>query len=171
MILNKKTKKKRLFKAKISGGLKVLYIISALVLIILILIVWGLVSSRNIKINEYKIAYANLPQVFDGYKIVQLSDYHKGTYKNDNDELIEKVEQLNPDIILLTGDIIDEKSKDIDGISALCKNLVKISEVIWVKGNHFYKADEKIATSLEDTLIDMGVIILENDYHIIEIKG
>ncbi|MDE6242781.1 MAG: hypothetical protein K2M14_02095, partial [Muribaculaceae bacterium] len=75
--------------------------------------IWG---RRNIDIEEITISSERLPASFKGYKIVQFSDAHVGTWGNDTTfihEIVEKINALNPDIIVFTGDIVNRKTDEI----------------------------------------------------------
>ena len=106
-------KKRRLFKSGKRKEQKVLIIAIGIISVLLVLFAVGVATSLKIKTRSYIIEYANLPKKFDGYKIAQLTDYHKGAYGNGNETLISAVEAAGPDIIVFTGDLIDKNSKDI----------------------------------------------------------
>ncbi len=90
----------------------------------------------HISENLLKVPY--LPSSLNGLKIVQLTDLH---YKQDKDErllstVIEKVNQLNPDLILLTGDYVDH---DTSGIDPMLEHLTKLKPkhgILACMGNH-----------------------------------
>ncbi|MCK5128457.1 MAG: metallophosphoesterase [Clostridiales bacterium] len=145
-----------------------LYIIIVLFIISIVLFVWGLLASRELVVRNYTIEYANLPAIFDGYKIIQITDYHNGIYQNDNEVLVNKISEQDPDIILMTGDMIDRKSSEIENIVSLCEELKDTAPIIWVKGNNYYKADPQLAEELSRTLNDMGIIVLSNNCYNIE---
>lgn len=158
---------KPLLRVRKRRGNKV-YVIIGIVAFIIAIILLGLVTSTKLVVKDFKIEYENLPKSFDGYKIVQLTDYHKRVYANSNDTLIEKIAPLEPDMILLSGDIIDRTSKDVDNILSLCEKLVDVAPVIWIKGNHFYKSDKDLTAELDTRLPEMGVNLLVNS--LLEVK-
>lgn len=69
-------------------------------------------------------------------RIVQISDLHNARYGKDNKKLIDRVEKLNPDIILYTGDIIDSKKDKEDEVVNLCEKLSKVAPSYYVYGNN-----------------------------------
>jgi predicted MPP superfamily phosphohydrolase len=165
------SKKRKLFKSERRKEQKILLIAVAVIVLILVYIVVGIATSLKIKTSTYVIEYGNLPVNFDGYKIVQITDYHKGVYGNENKALVDGIRALEPDIIVMTGDIIDKSSDDIENITDLCQSLCGIAPVLWIRGNHFYKADEALAEELEGVLEEMGVISLVNECYIVSRDG
>lgn len=97
------------------------------------------------------------------YRIVQISDLHNTTFGKNNKRLLEKISALNPDIIVITGDIIDSNHTNIDVAITFAKNALKICPVYYVNGNHevWLSSDKK--TELEERLGESGVTILTND--------
>lgn len=71
------------------------------------------IAPNNIKTNEYKIKVDNLPDNFDGFKIVQISDILYGTNYNEENlkKLVNTINENNPDIVVLTGDLINKNNK------------------------------------------------------------
>ncbi len=156
-------KKKKLFKSEKRKVSISLFIVIGILVAIIAVFVLGILSSRQLVTKNFIIEYGNLPQSFDGYKIVQVTDYHLGVYANSNTELVAEIKKAQPDIIVMTGDFIDSSSKNIDNISELAESLRSITAVLWIKGNHFYKCDEKVAASLQDKMDSLDVISLTNE--------
>jgi len=171
IILKNVKKRRRLFKSDKRKEQKILLIAVGVIVAFIALFVVGITTSLKLKTRSYVIEYANLPKNFDGYRIAQITDYHKGIYGNGNKALIDEMALLEPDIIVFTGDIIDANSKDIINIVDLCEKLTEIAQVLWIRGNHFYKTDENLANELESKLDDMGVISLVNECHTISRDG
>ncbi len=69
-------------------------------------------------------------------RVIQISDLHHCSYGRDNAKLIDRVEKLNPDLILYTGDIVDAGSKNNDRVISLCKNLSKVAPSYYIYGNN-----------------------------------
>ncbi|MDE6287824.1 MAG: metallophosphoesterase, partial [Muribaculaceae bacterium] len=78
---------------------------------------WGALFNRyNIDVNEVEVEIPALPAAFDGYRIVQLSDIHTGSFSGDTtflDRVVEKVNSLRPDVIVFTGDIVNRHSAEL----------------------------------------------------------
>ena len=105
--------------------------------------------------------YDDLPVSFNGYRIVQLSDIHAGQFGSGQAELIEAVENANPHIIVITGDMIDG-AEDLDIVEPLIKALPAIAPVYYVTGNHEWASGA--LPQLLDMLEDGGIAVLQNEY-------
>lgn len=133
--------------------------------IILILLIY---ENFTMKITNKSIIDKNIPSEFNGYRILQISDfYNKNFHKKDY--FIKKVGKTNPDIIFITGDIINSRNPNYDIVEKMLINIVKIAPVYYVTGNHesrledfpsFFKKMEKI-----------GINILNDDFKIIKRKN
>ena len=106
-----------------------------------------------------------MPQGFDGFKIVQLSDLHGAQFGKGNERLIKKVKAQKPDIIVLTGDFLDSKTGAADN-AQLIEALPLIAPTYFVSGNHDVVSEE--FDEFCSMLIDSGVIILEGEYTLIQ---
>lgn len=121
--------------------------------------IWG--SNNWIQTTEYTISSEKLPAAFDGKKIVQVSDLHNATFGDKQKTLIEKVQKEQPDVIFITGDLVDSNRYDLEPALILVDALVQISDVYFVTGNHeiaVNKLDE-----IKQALADRGVVFLENE--------
>ncbi|HEX2926375.1 MAG TPA: metallophosphoesterase, partial [Ruminiclostridium sp.] len=116
--------------------------------------------SINIEVSRYTVESNRLPQDFDRFKILQISDFHNGTFYGGAEALIKKVKGEKPDIIVNTGDIIDETSDNSSKVIKLAEELVSIAPVYSVTGNHdkwFNGFD-----FMQKTLRNKGITLLEN---------
>ena len=126
------------------------------------------IGTSGIFINEYKVVNKNLSNDFYGLKIVHISDLHYGRTinKKELNELVKKINLTKPDIVVLTGDLIDKDTnltdKDIKIISdAFNKIDVTIGKYA-IKGNHDYKFKKW------DILIEnSGFVNLNDKYELI----
>jgi hypothetical protein len=99
---------------------------------------WG---RFNTTVRRELISFENLPSKFDGLRIVQLSDFHLGSLLNHSsfvDEVIEKVNSLNPDLILFTGDMVNNVSEELDKFVEKLGKLKSRLGNFSVLGNHDY---------------------------------
>lgn len=130
-----------------------------------------LLSRYGLRVTRFDIASDRLPGSFDGYRIVQLSDLHGSRFGPDNSRLIEKVAAEKPDMIVLTGDFLDEGKVggELPEVAALCEALVAIAPVYFVSGNHDWASGgiEELAAVLSDA----GVTYLHNEYLTVERGG
>ncbi|MDE6118857.1 MAG: metallophosphoesterase, partial [Muribaculaceae bacterium] len=141
---------------------------------------WGaLVNRFRIQVREVNIEMTGLPDSFDGYRIAQLSDLHVGTYGNDTTfihDLVEKVNSLNPNLIVFTGDIVNRTTSELVPFVRPFSRLNAPDGVISILGNHDYgdyynwpsqNAKEQNLEWLMDLQIEMGWELLTNSSTVI----
>ncbi len=110
-------------------------------------------TSTKLEVNDYTYTSTKLPKEFDGYKIVQLSDLHHKNFGKNQSELIELIKEQEPDLILLTGDIVDEDHTDMTPIEDLFKGLEGVAPIYCVTGNH--ELDPKASRNYGQLLVLM----------------
>lgn len=107
-----------------------------------VMILWGaLVTRYSLQVKEVTVKIDNLPEAFDGYRIVQISDMHVGSYGNDDTfirKLVERVNSLKPDLILFTGDIVNRHSDEIRPFTEALSGFNGSDGQLAVLGNHDY---------------------------------
>ena len=130
------------------------------VLVILCLGIWTLWGNNALEVNEYEIVSDRIPQGFDGFRIAQVSDLHNAEFGEENWKLIKMLSQTDPDIIVLTGDLIDSRQTDLDVALEFAWQAGKIARVYYVSGNHEARVPEY--EDLKIGLVKAGVVILEN---------
>lgn len=128
------------------------------------------VEANSLQITEYTITSPKIPEEFEGFKILQLSDLHSKEFGRGNIRLIEQIKAQNPDIIVATGDMLNSGKDNGQVFYNLAKELVKEFKLYYIKGNHEqiaeFKAEEAGSgwfDSYMDELRNLGVIILDND--------
>ncbi len=140
-----------------------------LVILAAVLALMCLDSRLRLDRAEYTVTAENIPAAFQGWRIVQLSDLHLSQFGEDNERLIRAVLDARPDIIAITGDMVDTDTGWEDYVRSLMAQLTPIAPVYYVSGNHEWAAG--IARDLFDVLADCGVTVLRNQYVPIEIDG
>ena len=96
-----------------------------------------LVGISKFEVKEIEFHHPNLPKAFDGYRIVQLSDIHIGSWiENEKPihELVKLVNEQEPDLIVFTGDLVNQRSCELEGFKIFCRNCMPKMEYIlfWV---------------------------------------
>lgn len=121
-------------KKRIPGILK-LFLELLLTGVIVLACVYGYnhVLNRNFKETFYQLSSG---KVRENLRIIQLSDFHSSVYGEKNEPLIERIEALKPDLIAMTGDMVNEDDEDIEITLDLCRSLVEIAPVYYIYGNH-----------------------------------
>jgi predicted MPP superfamily phosphohydrolase len=117
-------------------------------------------------IEEVPVPLANLPPALDGYTIVQLSDVHLGLFvgAREIDAMIELVSRANPDLVVLTGDLLDHDPRYADLLGSMTRRLRHLAPVAAIAGNHDYYAG--IDNTLS-TLRRAGADVLVNEARLI----
>lgn len=118
-------------------------------------------SREDLEISRYEVNSKKLPESFDGFKIVQLSDLHGAEFGEDGMELVEKVKELEPDIIALTGDFVTDEG-DLAAVKKLAGRLTELCPVYFVSGNHEFGSG--LAIKVRNILERAGVKYLSNEY-------
>jgi predicted MPP superfamily phosphohydrolase len=154
---------RRLFLARLFGG--------AVGLGGLAMAGWGLYAvSRPVAIKRVDVALSNLPPAFAGFRIAQLTDIHVGPTigKDFIDQLVASTNALQPDIVVITGDLVDGSVAHLGKFLGPLRDLKTRHGVYFVTGNHEYfsGADEWIAH-----LRGLGVIVLRNERVALERDG
>ncbi|MDW7668155.1 MAG: metallophosphoesterase [Bacillota bacterium] len=136
--------------------LQILTIIGILIFIILFLIF----SNNSIVITEHNYKNNKIPSYFDGFKILQVSDLHNKKFGENQQKIIEKIEGISPDIILITGDLIDRRKYDLNLAESFINQIVKIAPVYYSSGNH--EAWSGKYSDIKMMLIKNEVTVLDN---------
>jgi len=147
-------------------------------------ILWGLIFGRfHYQVDKTEISFRDLPKSFEGLRIVQLSDIHLGSVFGKQDRLkkaIDIVNSLNPDLVLFTGDLVNNYSEEAHGWEELFSGIKSRYGKYSVLGNHDYgdywewKSEVERHSNMQ--LIykiheDMGFNLLRNSSDIISING
>lgn len=93
-------------------------------------------EDKHIVTTNYTYRSKNLPKSFDGYKIVQVSDFHNAYFGRRSRHLLKAVEKAEPDIIVITGDIVDRRTPYLKRATVLIEKITKIQQTFYVTGNH-----------------------------------
>lgn len=120
------------------------------------------IQQEFITSTYYTYTTPKLPQSFKGFRICHLSDLHNKLFGKNNSRLLESVASGSPDIIVITGDLVDERHSDpeptLDTLEALCE----IAPVYYVCGNHEKKLTKTEQAYLFSSLEEMGVTLLDS---------
>ena len=103
-----------------------------------------------------------LPPSFDGLRIVHLSDLHGHEYGENSRELLLRVAEEEPDLIFLTGDVIDQKGQ-LEAMRPLAKGLMAIAPTYYVTGNHEWALRSDVVKQLKALFEEYGIRVLSNE--------
>ena len=93
-------------------------------------------QNKKLKVRKTTLKFDKLPQAFDNYKIAQVSDIHCDRVGLSDLSFIKKIKDFNPDIIVITGDVLDSYNNDMDIAYNILSQLAIIAPCYFVSGNH-----------------------------------
>ena len=136
-----------------------------LIIIILLVILFIYVNYKVIFVSRYKVKSNKLPQAFNGFKILHLSDWHCTTYGKNNKRLINlinnKIKNEKIDIVVITGDFIIRQKRDYrPALEFISK--IKSNNIYFVYGNHEMILKNKEIQDFKNKLEALGVVVLDD---------
>ena len=139
---------------------RTILISTAIILIIITaLIMWG---NKALETNTYIIVSDKISRSFDSYRIAQVSDLHNTQIGKDNNRLINALKTAKPDVIAVTGDIIDSMFTNVDVAVNFMEQAVEIAPCYYINGNNESRIPDEYE-KLKAELAKLNVTILEND--------
>jgi predicted MPP superfamily phosphohydrolase len=153
-----------LFNFPLEGG----RIAAAVVLTVVgVLLIAGYLGSRHLVVREVDASIPNLPAEFDGLSIAQVSDLHVGPHTSRHflDRVVSTIRGLAPDVIAVTGDLVDDRAEDVESYASTIGKLEAPLGVFMIAGNHdVYAGWDSVETRLRS---DVRARLLLNEAHII----
>ncbi len=135
---------------------------------------------RRFEVKKVDFAHPDVPEAFDGYRIVQISDFHLGTIARYPDEVrrvVEMINALHPDLIAFTGDLVNNEATELDGLEEILSDLEAGDGIFSVLGNHDYgsyrqwpskRAQAENLADLKRREAEMGWRLLLNEHEIVK---
>ena len=144
---------------------RILFILTIIAVTVIVILID---SNNRLVTTKYTLYYENLPDSFNGYRIVLLADLHGAEHGEDNIRLVEAVKAAEPDIITIAGDLVDRHQpgkpveKQLEIVQTLVHQLVRIAPVYYVTGNHEWDSGRvrELLTMLEEN----DVTVLRNQH-------
>lgn len=137
-----------------------------LCLVGIVLIIWLLWGNLTVGITNVSVEVNDLPSTLEGLRIAHVSDLHNTVLWQ---QAIDRLKRIKPDLICITGDIVDSSHTNVDRALAFAAEAVKIAPCYYVTGNHeliLSRADqEKLLRGLES----LGITVLQKDAVILEL--
>lgn len=132
------------------------------ILILIILLVPYVIYENN-ALTTTKIIIENnkIPESFNSYKIIHISDLHNKSFGDNQHKLLDNIKEASPNIIVITGDLIDSRNTNIGIAMDFISGAVKIAPTFYVSGNH--EARTNLYANLKLRLQDSGVVVLDNE--------
>ena len=136
--------------------MKIYIIIFFVIAVIILFLTW---QNNDIVITKHENINNKLPKKFNGFKILHISDLHN---KDFHGKLTTKVKEINPDIIVITGDLIDRRKTRINIAANFIQKIVKIAPTYYVSGNHEQLSEHY--KELKNILYNLDVEVMDNSY-------
>ncbi len=133
-------------------------------------------QNNDIVTTEIEYSDTDVSQAFDGFRILQVSDLQSKSFGRSQQTLLRLSAECQPDIIVITGDLMDGHSKNIEAAMDFAEHAVEIAPVYYVSGNHEWLSGryDELCGRLETagiTVLDNSHIALEKDGEDIELLG
>lgn len=139
------------------------YIKPAIVLLIVIaLLLFCSYQNRHLETTYYTYKAEQFGADLEGYRIVQISDLHNAKFGKHNQKLVDRIRECEPDMIVLTGDLVDSNHTNVDRAVQFVGEIVKICPVYYVTGNHEYWLEASEYDELMSGLTRAGAVILDD---------
>lgn len=149
---------------RLGGLLLAIGILAALVL----WLIWG---NRALTVTHLTVEGQQLPAPFSGLRIAQVSDLHNAQFGPDNQDLLALLEAQNPDLIVLTGDLVDSRRTNLEVGISFGTRAAQIAPTYFVPGNHEARLSGEDYAALKQGLEAGGVTVLENRLATLERDG
>lgn len=147
-------------------------------------VLWGMMKGRfRFTVRKETLHFENLPPAFDGFRIVQISDMHIGSfygYENQMEKAVELINEQKADIVVFTGDMVNNKADELDGWENILNKIQAHTGKYSVLGNHDYgeyvhwDSEEAHAQNMTKMIDKQGIVgfhLLRNDAVEIERNG
>ncbi|MDR6338401.1 hypothetical protein HNQ91_001452 [Filimonas zeae] len=142
-------------------------------------LIYGFSNKYNYKVHRVKLSFSNLPVAFKGLRIVQISDIHSGSFQNKQavNHGVDMILAENADLVLFTGDLVNDRSEEMDGYMEVFSRIKAPMGVYSTLGNHDYgdylqwpSPEEKKANldRLKGVHAQMGWRLLMNEHVALE---
>ena len=128
-------------------------------------------QQTGIQPETIPVSSSRLPAAFDGLRISLVSDVHCAQFGVDNEALLSAVAAQQPDLIAITGDLLDRFHPDFSMVEPLARGLAEIAPTYFVTGNHEWAFGTAAVRELKQTLAGCGVTVLSNEYLTLERDG
>ena len=139
------------------------------IMLFAILAVWTVWGNKALMVSTISFSSNHIPAAFSGFRIAQISDLHNAEFGKNNAELLKLLSESRPDIIVITGDLIDANHTDVRIALGFVQESVRIASTYYVTGNH--EAASPQYDTLKAGIEAAGVIVLEDETIYIEQDG
>ena len=160
-------RKKRAGKGRADRGAKaVLFAVLLIYIGLIIFTVWG---NTALMLHEMEIESSRLPEAFSGFRIAHISDLHDAEFGDGNEKLLDLLSRAEPDIIVITGDLVDRRHADTEKALRFVEKAAALAPTYYVSGNH--EAARGDYDELREKIEDAGAAVLDDGRAVIEREG
>ena len=124
-------------------------------------------SSHTLTTTHYTLSSTTISSL----RIIQLTDLHNSEFGGENSRLIDAVRDQSPDLILLTGDLLNSDEQRTDIATNLIAKLCDIAPVYFSNGNHEIEYEERYGVDIDELYREAGAVVLEKEYQDITVKN
>ncbi|MDD3921097.1 MAG: metallophosphoesterase [Eubacteriales bacterium] len=112
---------------------KTALIVTAAVITLALFLLW---QNTALTVSRHTYTSSKIPQAFDGFCIVHISDLHNASFGKEQERLLRMIAQQQPDAIMITGDLVDSRRYDLLPAMQFVQGAVTIAPTYYVSGNH-----------------------------------
>jgi predicted MPP superfamily phosphohydrolase len=121
------------------------------------------VDNTLVEVSKYEIKSNKIPKKFNKYKIIQLSDFHSYGFERDNLKLLQKIYEEEPDIIVITGDMVNKYDINFEKFLKMAETLSRKYKIYYIVGNHEIRLKEEDLEYILNKLKEFGIKILMDE--------
>lgn len=121
------------------------------------------IDNTLVEVSKYEIKNNKVPKEFNKFKIVQLSDFHSYGFDKDNLKLLEKIYKEAPDIIVMTGDMLNKYDTKFEKFLNIAETLSRKYKTYYIAGNHEIRLKKEDFEYVLNKLMGFGIKILDDE--------
>lgn len=141
----------------------------AVLLAALVLLAWCLLGSRYaLELTNYVLSS---PKLTVPIRVVQLTDLHNSEFGENNERLVRMVSRQHPDLILMTGDMLNGREDDTEIAANLVRRLTEVAPVYFSYGNHEVTHQNTFRSDLTALFEEAGAVVLNRTYEDVTVNG
>lgn len=142
---------------------------------IVVLLIVGLVIKNNLYESEYSLSSISYEikadKIQKSIRLVQITDLHNSIFGDNNQNLLDLVAEQAPDLILITGDLLNSDESETDIATNLISGLGSIAPVYVSLGNHEVEYQQNYGIDITQLYEDIGAVVLDRQYQDLEVNG
>lgn len=137
--------------------------------VIFFLIIFCYWQNNAIVVTNYVYASSKINESLNGYRIVQISDLHNKRFGKNQEKLIEKLKECKPNLIVITGDLVDSNRLDMEPAIEFVRGAVQLAPTYFITGNHEIWLSENDLDCLLNMLEAEGVTVLRDEKELLRV--